>query len=121
MTPDQTAARIMPTVKAISQLPSLSYFLIGLTKMSSRAKRQGYVNVGMQHYVVLADQLTQAEAVELEGVLQRACFSCPETEPRYHPEKNRSHRKSVGGIGAAKEAYSVYLAWYSEAEEQVHV
>jgi len=106
------------TVWAIAASPFCDEFQIGYTHLSGRERHAVYWKTdAYQHFAILADKLSQADARWLECELQtRVKKNADEIVPfeKYHPEKKHYHyQPSTGGVllDRSEKRCSVYMAW----------
>jgi hypothetical protein len=100
------------TAIAVAASGNVEQFVIGYTGKSASIRAGAYRGVGFKHLVILADKLTEADALKLEGELQARL----KANEKYHYEKKSAgHSPSVGGVGrenATLLQHSVYIAWF---------
>ena len=112
--------KCLSTITSICSSPQLEQYLIGYTVLSAGKKGDQYRSprIGFEHLVVLADKLTQMEALDLERRLQSAIWD-KEDEiacKKYHAEEKANGRifSSAGGSrkGLTAPECSVYMVWW---------
>src|SRR5262249_48338391 len=100
---------LLKTVTAISRLPSLRHYVIGITS-SIPGRRAAYRGVGMPYFVVLATGFTAKTALDLEEALQAACYKHKIARRKYDPRKrDRRYRKSAN---SKTRPHAIYMAWW---------
>jgi hypothetical protein len=107
----------LDTVWAVAASPYLSGYVIGYTAQQRWARHVSYKTSGWQHMVILEDKLTRADAIWLEGVLQKLIKRDRRhtNYRKYDPERRDGrHYPSVGQATSDPSApvHSVYMAWW---------
>lgn len=110
--------KILGTIEIICRSPSVERYLVGLTIKSALVKGAGYARAEFEHFVVLADKLTCASAINLEGELFNKIKESDQRGviyQKYEPRRIRRHyHPSCGGLStpADDRSYSVYMAFW---------
>jgi len=105
-------------IDAIARSPYVEQFLVGFTKRSGWGRRSEYRAVGYDHLVILADKLTQEEALDLEAALQTAAWSNRRSilfrKYRQNRRDKRRQYRSSGPLSTSPDdhVHSVYMAWW---------
>jgi hypothetical protein len=96
-----------------------------MTKQSANRKRAQFINpkLGFEHYVVLENNLSQEEAIELEYKIQEHIKTDAPRDSlcwrKYHPDKRDDvARKSAGraDVEEGDRSHSVYMVWWGGTE-----
>lgn len=115
----KVAESIAFTVETIARSPLVKEYMIGYTSRQGLKRRSEYIRQhGYEHLVILADRLTQSDALELERALHDYLKE-PEvrtTSSWKKYEKSRRegiHYESAGPRLQRADApsHSVYMAW----------
>jgi predicted GIY-YIG superfamily endonuclease len=112
--------KCLATVRSICASSSIDQYLIGYTKESAASKGDKYRSrVGFHHLVLLADRMTQRDALTLEEALQTRAKRDRRSVlgKKYHHEKRSlAHAPSTGGVSLEEtEAIcAVYIAWWDK-------
>lgn len=117
MLPEARVERYYNTVWAIAASPYVFDFVIGMTGRGAEVRAREYRRHKYEYLVTLADRLTQAEALWLEGQLfQRMQKDRRHTLFRKYWEKARTshYRPSYGNskVDPNSKVHSVYMAWW---------
>ena len=106
------------TVWCIASSRYVKGFVIGYTAGPGKMRRGAYRAGGLEHLVVLADRLTQAQAHHLEQKLQELCKTGKARGEPYRYKYHQRYRdlpyyKSAGQGSPDPTApiHSVYMAW----------
>lgn len=102
--------------------PQCREYIIGITSRSARERFRAYRQNDYQCFVILADRLSQRDALELEQYLHPASER-NDDRPRvdttsliylkYWPMRRESYVPSTGGLRAGEgDSYSVYMVWF---------
>lgn len=114
-----TVERHLNTIWAIASSRYVKWFLVGFTAQSGIERMRGtYYANNFDHLVILADKLTQMNALLLEKNLQDACKEgSARGRPyrrKYHPDHRTDvYRRNIGTPAAdpLDRVHSVYMAW----------
>jgi len=106
------------TVWCIAASRWVKWFVIGYTSKSGKERFSAYKTKGYNNMVVLADRLTQKQALELEEQLQNLCKAGKPGQlvykRKYHPEHRDLRYSRSSGQGSPDPCapiHSVYMAW----------
>jgi hypothetical protein len=115
-----TVEHYVNTIWCVAASQYVHEFMIGYTSRSGAERRREYRNAHeYQYLIVIADQLTQPDAMNLEKRLQEAIKVdgravlyrkyCPwRREQRYFPSHGPSHAEPFS------KTHSVYMAWWED-------
>ena len=109
--------RHLRTVEAIAASPSVRMFYIGVTSRDPFRYCSTFYNerYGFNHWVILADWLTEMDAKALEEYLQGACRNADQRRTiwrKAHPKIQRGPYLSGGRSPKPNvNIHSVYMAW----------
>lgn len=111
--------RYLATIRAIARSPDVREYIVGYT--SNVTNRQAaYRGVKMPHLVVLAAEMLQDDALDLESALQTAIKAGDRRSQIFRkyngPRIGKSNARSRGGKRLALDDRSsaVYIAWAAE-------
>ncbi|MDX2385125.1 hypothetical protein GOD60_14130 [Sinorhizobium medicae] len=108
--------RLGNTVDAICASPRVTGYLIGYSSKGS-ARFTAYRPHGFQHFVILADGLSQKDALDLEEHLHMRIEAdqAALSYQKYREKSRGRHHRSSGGITSEDGMnHSVYMAWWEE-------
>lgn len=113
---ERARERILKTISSLCTIPRLDYLYIGYTRKPATTHAADAARIKFPFHVVLADRLTQSDAIELEDFLFKAVTRNKRSIEyrKYHPEKRDGpSRKSYGGhkSPAGSRTHSVYCTW----------
>jgi len=107
----------LDTIWEICSSIYVKQYLIGFTSRSAKARRQEYRQSEIDHLVIVADKLTQNEALNVENALQQKAVMNKRSilYRKYHYKRRdgrlyMSHGRSKKGSIA--KVHSVYMAWW---------
>ena len=117
---DDFLENVYETVWAIAASRYCSEYIIGYTHLANR-RRKAYARNGWSYFVILADNLTQSEALRFEKRLQERiksdlthiCFK------KYNVKRRslRHYPSSGGKIDTQGSHHSVYMVFHEEDRE----
>ena len=110
--------RVLDTIESICASSLCRGYIIGYTSVGIRERSKPYRGNGYYYSVVLLDNLTENEALDLEERLQLECKS-GKSGPAYRRKYcrhrvNHPYVRSAGG-GSRKPlspVHSIYMVWY---------
>jgi hypothetical protein len=107
----------LDTIWEICHSKYVTQYVIGFTSRSAKERRQEYRKGKINHLVVVADKLTQRDALDIESAIQQKAVKDKRSAlyQKYHDKKRdgrlyMSHGSSKKGSIA--KAHSVYMAWW---------
>lgn len=108
--------RLSSTVDAICASPRVTGYLIGYSSKGSK-RFAAYRSHGFHHFVLLADGLSQKDALDLEEHLHMRieADTAAHSYQKYREESRGRHHRSSGGVVSDEgNTHSVYMAWWEE-------
>ena len=108
----QKKASIVNNIQPLLQSPLIESYLIGITKKPTD-RHKSYLREGFPFFYILATELSQQEAIEIERDLFTFLTSDKDSFEfiKYHQEKReKSYKPSTGGVKESTDIYCVYVA-----------
>ncbi len=106
--------RCLADIDVVISSPHVKTFLVGYTS-TIELRRKSYIGIEIPHFFVIATELDNTTALEVEQGLFELCVSDKKSRryKKYHPEKrDKNYLRSAGGKDVTGLDCSVYIACF---------